>query len=606
VADIDAVVIANRYRLVRTLGEGGMGRVWAACDELLDRDVALKEVVLERGLSQDEMEESRQRAIREARSIARIVHPNVVGIFDVVIDSGSPWIVMELVESGDVVGRGKTESGDVVGRGKTESGDVVGRGKTESGDVVGRGRTESRSLFEAIREDGPMAPQEVARVGLSVLAGLRAAHEAGVLHRDVKPANVLLATGGRTVLTDFGLATASGDSSITRSGILLGSPSYLAPERALGENASPASDLWSLGATLYAAVEGQPPYEKSTPVATLAALATVPPRPARRAGVMGPVLDALLVRDPAGRADAATAERLLHAAAEGVEPEPVQAAEPTPSGEEDANPDSEPSLAGGSVATGTATTVEVKLSQPRRHRLLAAVVGAALLTVAVAVLPAVISNLAGAPTPSRTADELSRDRQIGAVEPTPSSDLARPAAPAVPEPATPAAQVPGVQVPGAQVLTDPATSAWSKPSTAAPPGPAVPAAGPTAPPPGPAIGREFKNMQTATCLQLNTATGAIEMWRCDGRGAQKFDVRADRTLRVLGRCVQIEGTTDGARLGTGDCTGELAQQFDYNTSYDLVNLLIIKCVDVTDGSPGSGVPAQVWECSGNGNQKWWH
>ena len=113
-------------------------------------------------------------------------------------------------------------------------------------------------------------------------------------------------------------------------------------------------------------------------------------------------------------------------------------------------------------------------------------------------------------------------------------------------------------------------------------------------------------MHTATCLQLNTATGAIELWRCDGRGAQKFDLRADRTLRVLGRCVQIEDTINGARLGTGDCTGEPAQQFDYNTSYDLVNLQVIKCVDVTDWNGGNGVPAQVWECSGNANQKWWH
>ena len=193
-ADTDGVVIANRYRLVRALGEGGMGRVWAARDELLGRNVALKEVVLERGLTPEEMDESRQRAIREARSIAQIEHPNVVGIFDVVTDNGSPWIVMELVES--------------------------------------------RSLFEAVEDDGPMAPQEVARVGLSVLAGLRAAHQAGVLHRDVKPANVLLATDGRIVLTDFGLATASGDSGLTSSGILLGSPSYLAPERALDEDAS--------------------------------------------------------------------------------------------------------------------------------------------------------------------------------------------------------------------------------------------------------------------------------------------------------------------------------------------------------------------------------
>ncbi|GIM95521.1 hypothetical protein Ato02nite_073140 [Paractinoplanes toevensis] len=171
-------LIAERYRLVEALGEGGMGRVWQARDELLDRDVALKELVLPRGLPQAEIRDLRERAIREARAIARIDHPNVVRIHDVIHDGGSPWIVMEL--------------------------------------VVGR------SLFEAVRDDGAMAPERVAVIGLDMLSALRAAHRAGVLHRDVKPANVLIGDDGRVVLTDFGLAATTGDSGMTSTGIVLG------------------------------------------------------------------------------------------------------------------------------------------------------------------------------------------------------------------------------------------------------------------------------------------------------------------------------------------------------------------------------------------------
>jgi hypothetical protein len=272
-------IVAGRYRLVKKLGQGGMGRVWAAWDELLGRDVALKELLLPAGMSDEEAEALRERALREARAIARLAHPNIVRFFDVVLDDGLPWIVMELVPS--------------------------------------------KSLHELVREDGPLPPERVARIGIALVAALRAAHAEGVLHRDVKPANVLVATNGRVVLTDFGLVSLAGDSGITTTGIVMGSPSYMAPEQALDEPIGPPSDLWSLGATLYLAVEGTPPYLKKSPVSTLTALATEPPRPPRRAGALRAVLDGLLEKDPARRIDADAAERLLRVAAGETVPAPA-------------------------------------------------------------------------------------------------------------------------------------------------------------------------------------------------------------------------------------------------------------------------------------------
>jgi eukaryotic-like serine/threonine-protein kinase len=248
-----------------------MGRVWAAWDSLLGRDVALKELLLPQGMADEDAETLRERALREARAIARLAHPNIVRFFDVVLDDGLPWIVMELVPS--------------------------------------------RSLYDVVRQDGPLPPERVARIGLDLLAGLRAAHAEGVLHRDVKPANVLIATNGRVVLTDFGLVALAGESGITTTGVVMGSPSYMAPEQALDDPIGPPSDLWSLGATLYLAVEGKPPYLRKSPVSTLTALATEPPRPPEQAGPMRAVLDGLLEKDPARRIDADAAERLLRVAA---------------------------------------------------------------------------------------------------------------------------------------------------------------------------------------------------------------------------------------------------------------------------------------------------
>lgn len=264
-------LVANRYRLIKPLGQGGMGRVWRARDEVLRRDVAIKELVPPPNLTAEERREMRERLLREARAIARLNHPNVVRIFDVLRTDGDPWIVMEYVPS--------------------------------------------RSLQDVLAKDGPIDPVQAARIGLAVLSALRAAHRAGVMHRDVKPANVLLGENGRVVLTDFGLATVSGDPAVTRTGLVLGSPAYLAPERARTGVAGPEADMWSLGATLYAAVEGRSPYARPSALATLAALATEPVPPAKNAGPLKPVLNGLLRKDPAARISAEEAERLLRRAA---------------------------------------------------------------------------------------------------------------------------------------------------------------------------------------------------------------------------------------------------------------------------------------------------
>ncbi len=460
-------LVAERYRLLNHLGQGGMGRVWRARDELLGRDVALKELVLPPGPHGGELGELRERAIREARAIARIDHPNVVRIHDVVHAAGVPWIVMEWVPS--------------------------------------------RSLHEVISEDGPVPPERVAGIGLAVLDGLRAAHRAGVLHRDVKPANVLLGHGGRVVLTDFGLAAATGDAAMTDTGIVVGSPSYLAPERALDQPIGPAADLWSLGATLYAAVEGRPPYDRSTPIATLAALATEPPRPPDRAGVLRPALDGLLRKDPAGRVDADEAERLLADAAAGKAPAPAR--------------------------------------RPRRWWI---PVAAVLIVAAGFVARPVFS-------PAQAEEAVIRVAVSPPPKPTPSTTT-RPTKPATRKP----------------------TPAVVKSVT----------------------GRSIENLQTGACLQLESATGAIQLSACTGAVAQKFSFRSDGTLRVLGRCVQIEGTGNGARLAAAACSGSAGQQFRYNDASDLVSGQVDKCVDVPDGNAADGVLAQIWDCSGNGNQKW--
>ncbi|WSK73746.1 serine/threonine protein kinase [Streptomyces sp. NBC_01276] len=244
-----------------------MGIVWRARDEVLGREVAVKEVRAPAGLDAAEVARMYRRLEREAWAAARVSHRGVVTVYDVASEDGRPWIVMELVRG--------------------------------------------LSLAEVLEGEGPMTPQRAAHLGEQVLAALRSAHEAGVLHRDVKPANVLIANDGRVVLSDFGIASLEGSSAITMTGEVVGSPEYLAPERALGREPGPESDLWSLGVMLYAAVEGVSPFLRDTPLSTLHAVVDLELPPPRRAGPLEPVLEGLLRKDPRERLAAAEAARML-------------------------------------------------------------------------------------------------------------------------------------------------------------------------------------------------------------------------------------------------------------------------------------------------------
>ncbi|OKI09973.1 serine/threonine protein kinase [Streptomyces sp. CB02923] len=261
-------LIAGRYRLGERLGRGGMGTVWRATDEMLRRQVAVKELHLDDGPADADPGVQRARAMREARTVARIKHPNVIVLHDVVEQDARPWIVMELVDGA--------------------------------------------SLADRLTSGGPLAPREVARIGLALLGALRVAHARGVLHRDIKPANVLLEEGtGRVVLTDFGVAQVPGSTTLTEAGGFVGSPEYTAPERMSGHGAGPAADLWSVGVLLCAALSGESPFRRDTLGGVLSAVVHDEielPEPARP---LLAVVRGLLERDPDRRLDVPGTERLL-------------------------------------------------------------------------------------------------------------------------------------------------------------------------------------------------------------------------------------------------------------------------------------------------------
>jgi eukaryotic-like serine/threonine-protein kinase len=261
-------VVAGRYGLRRLLGRGGMGAVWLAVDERLRRPVAIKQLVLAGAANDEERLAARSRLRDEARLSARVDHPGTVRIYDVAEEAGEPWIVMEALAG--------------------------------------------RTLEATLRGRGPLPVGPATRLGLGLLEALEATHRAGVVHRDVKPGNVQLC-GGRVVLTDFGIAVATQDGSRGGNGRVSGSPAFMAPEQVHGGAVEPASDLFSLGATLYAAVEGRSPFAKGCPVATLAAIVDDPPTPLLRAGPLGPVIQGLLAKDPARRLDSGQARRALRA-----------------------------------------------------------------------------------------------------------------------------------------------------------------------------------------------------------------------------------------------------------------------------------------------------
>ncbi|WP_255953119.1 serine/threonine-protein kinase [Streptomyces odontomachi] len=278
-ADGPDTVIAGRYRLLRQLGRGGMGVVWEALDTTLDRKVAVKGLLYPGSAGPDDQAKWVSRARREAQAIARIGHQNVVAVHDVIEDGNQVWIVMELLDS--------------------------------------------RSLADLLREQQQLSVPHAARIGLQVLRGLAAVHEAGVLHRDVKPHNVLFRPNGRALLMDFGIATFEGASQVTRSHEIIGTPQYLAPELLshTPENpvpASAASDLWALGVTLYEMVEGRRPFDGASSFEVLIAVREAPMPPMKYAGPLGGLIEALLRKDPGRRPDAAEAARMLRAVTEGV------------------------------------------------------------------------------------------------------------------------------------------------------------------------------------------------------------------------------------------------------------------------------------------------
>jgi serine/threonine protein kinase len=263
-------VVGERYQLEEVIGRGGWGRVWRARDRLLGRDVAVKEVTVPEELAVDRGT-AEERVLREARAAARIPHPGAVTVYDVVRHEDRAFIIMELLRG--------------------------------------------RSLAEVVAEDGPLSPSRAAEIGRDVLATLRAAHEEGIVHRDVKPGNVMITHDGRVRLTDFGIATLRDQASLTLSGQVLGSPQYMAPEQAQGLRSTPATDVWGLGATLYFAVEGRTPFGREHPLATLNAVVNETPPPPHRAGPLRPVIEALLRKEPSDRPDVGRAAAMLEEAA---------------------------------------------------------------------------------------------------------------------------------------------------------------------------------------------------------------------------------------------------------------------------------------------------
>jgi hypothetical protein len=263
-------VIAGRYILRAELGRGGMGVVWRADDQLISRPVAVKEVRLNENLSDAERADVEHRIMREARTAGRLSDPGVVTVYDVVHDGSSVFIVMELVAA--------------------------------------------PTLTQLVRRSGPLPPRAVAGIGRQILSALEAAHGAGIVHRDVKPSNIMVAGTGRAKLTDFGIAQAADDPTLTKTGAVVGSPAYIAPERLAGQEASPASDLWSLGAVLYFAIEGQAAFERDTTAATFAAVLNEVPYLTNVQGPLAAAISGMLAASPSGRLTAAQVRSLLNAA----------------------------------------------------------------------------------------------------------------------------------------------------------------------------------------------------------------------------------------------------------------------------------------------------
>ena len=325
-------LVGDRYALRRIIGRGGVGQVWEAEDTVLSRAAAIKEIDLPDRLTDAEREAVRSRAMREARAAARLNHPSTVTVYDVIEEDGHLWLVMELVDG--------------------------------------------ETLAERVQRAGPMTPSEAAAVGLQVLDALEHAHAEGVVHRDVKPSNVLVLPDGAVKLSDFGIASVTDDARITSTGMVLGSPSYMAPEQATDAGAGPATDLWGLGATLSFAVEGVGPFDRGEPLPTMHAVVHEEPRPSAQAGALAPAITALLAKDPAARPSPAETRRLLEAVTDGGAT--TQLAPPVP------EPLTEPALTRTEPGTGTAAV--------RRRSSAGLLVGVVALLAIVALIAVVVAR----------------------------------------------------------------------------------------------------------------------------------------------------------------------------------------------------------------------
>ncbi|MFF0093042.1 serine/threonine protein kinase [Streptomyces canus] len=562
-------LIAGRYRVLDRIGQGGMGTVWRAHDTVLGRHVAIKRLHPQPRLSADELATLFERTRREARSAARISHPNVVVVHDVVDDEGLPTIVMEYVPS--------------------------------------------TTLADLIRAHGPVPPEEAARIGLGVLAALRAAHRAGVLHRDVKPANVLLTEDGRVVLTDFGIAQASDTSTLTVTGQLVGSVDFIAPERLAGAGPGPEADLWALGATLFQAVDGHSPFLRDTVTETMYAIALGPLPEVRKAGPLTPLIQGLIATKPDERLSAEEAERLLRtAAAEGhssvagpavpsvdaVNAEPGNA---LPEGKPEPERDHRKRVASaaGAVPDAPPPTSTGRRSQPRSGRwrkpvvLGTAITAAVLIAISLLVTQTVEKDGTGARASDGTtaAGDNTAPQPPGASPSVPPSPSASPSSGATsPSAGAPSPSKSATGAAGVDTGADAGTEATPTKSQSG-----VPVA-PT--------GRALVVAASGMCLSRGDGSEGVQLYQdaCDGSAAQRWQLGSG-VVRSAGKCMTVAGgaTADRTAIQLAGCDGSGSQQFRLDGT-ELRAEQSQKCVDIFGGA--SGTVAVLWECNGRDNQIW--
>lgn len=590
-------LIVGRYRVLDRIGRGGMATVWRARDELLGRQVAVKKLHPQPHLDADELDTLFERARREARSAARINHPNVVVVHDVVDDEGLPVIVMEYVPS--------------------------------------------TTLADLIKTHGPVPPEEAARIGRRVLAALRAAHRAEILHRDVKPANVLLAEDGRVVLTDFGIAQAAEASALTRTGQLVGSVDFMAPERLVGAKPGPEADLWALGATLFQAVDGRSPFLRDTVTETMYAIAMEPPPEVRDAGTLTPLIQGLLIGNPADRISADDAERLLRTAAtdprrrrrvgysaapSGAATEadaPVVAAEsapsPKPEPNSELNPETEPqpnpqrgtreaSAADPPAERPKPATTDPQTPRPsgrtvrsgRTGRSKKLVVLATVVATAVLVTIALLVDTTKEKNTSRAGVS---SGPLPADGSTASQSAGTPTASSVSSPS-------GSTSSGVKSPTPHASSQASTPKAGQEDAPTE--AGDESPTTDSGSGSSVVPAvhalvvpATEKCLSGGAATEGIQLVQavCDDSAGQQWRIGTDGTFRSSGKCMTVAGgaSADRTEIQLTGCSGDASQRFHFSGT-ELLADQSQKCVTVFGGT--SGTVVVLWECNNWDNQTW--